>query len=102
MRRTLASTPWGSSVAKQSSRRFARPAWLGTRLIFGLDGATAATRLRLQKSSYVPELVSDRRSVNAPERAADIQPSLPLQHLHAAAANGCVYVLIDPRPGNHS
>ena len=59
---------------------------------------TTAARLRFQEGRNVPELVSDRRSVDSPERAADVQPSFVLQHLHAAPADGGVDVLIDPRP----
>jgi hypothetical protein len=66
-------------------------------LIIGLCGATAA-RLRFQKGRDIPDLVSDRRSVDSSERATDIQAPFVLQHLHAATADGGVYVLIDPRP----
>ena len=70
----------------------------GTALISRSYGATTAARLRFQKSRNIPELVSDRRSVDSPERAADVQPPFPLQYLHAAAADGGVYVFVDPRP----
>ena len=65
-------------------------------LITGLLGATAA-RLRFQKGRNIPDPVANRRSVDSPERATDIQSPLPLQHLHAAPADGGVDVLIDPR-----
>ena len=67
------------------------------RLITGLRGATAAG-LRFQEGRNVPDLVSDRGSVDSPERAADVQSSFVLQHFHAAPADGGVDVLIDPRP----
>jgi hypothetical protein len=41
-------------------------------LIIGLCGATAA-RLRFQKGRNIPDLVANRRSVDSPERAADVQ-----------------------------
>jgi hypothetical protein len=69
-------------------------------LITGLRGATAAARLRFQEDRNIPELVANRRSVDAPERAADVQSPFGLQHSHAAAADGGVYVFIDPRPWN--
>jgi hypothetical protein len=62
-------------------------------------GATAA-RLRLQEGGDVPDLVSDRGPVDPTERTADVQPALVLQYLHAATADGGVYMFIDPRPGN--
>jgi hypothetical protein len=46
-------------------------------LITGLLGATA-TGLRFQEGGNVPELVSDRGSVDPPERAADVQSSFAL------------------------
>src|SRR5260370_29865507 len=58
----------------------------------------AATRLRFQKGSNIPDLVSNRRAVDAPERAAHVQSPFVLQHLHAAPADGGVYALVDPRP----
>jgi hypothetical protein len=54
--------------------------------------------LRFQKRRNIPEPVTDRRPVDAPERAADVQPAFPLQHLYAAAADGGVYVLVHPSP----
>jgi hypothetical protein len=66
-------------------------------LTTGFGGATAAG-LRFQEGRNVPELVSDGRSVDSPERAAHVQSSFVLQHLHAAPADGGVYVLVDPRP----
>src|SRR5450759_5542408 len=97
MRRPFASTPFGSRRAEQSSQRSPRPSSPTPRLITRLCGATAA-RLRLQKGRDIPDLVSDRRSVDSPERAADVQSSFVLQHLHAATADGGVHVLVDPRP----
>ena len=75
----------------------ARPARSAPRLITRLRGATAAG-LRFQEGRDVPELVSDRGSVDSPERAADVQSPFVLQHFHAAPADGGVDVLIDPRP----
>jgi hypothetical protein len=88
--------------AKQSSRGFAWPARSGPQLTAGFRGA-AATRLRFQESSNVAKLVPDRSSVDSPERAAHVQSSFVLQHLHAAPADGSVDMLIDPRPrdGRH-
>jgi predicted carbohydrate-binding protein with CBM5 and CBM33 domain len=54
--------------------------------------------LGLQERCDVPELVSDRRSIDTPERTADVQSPLVLQDLHAASADGSVNALIDPRP----
>jgi hypothetical protein len=54
--------------------------------------------LRFQESRYVTHLVTNRRAVDAPERAADVQPALSLQHFHAAPANGGVDALIYPSP----
>jgi len=52
-----------------------------------LCGTTAA-RLRFQKCSNIAELVSDRGSIDLPERGADIQsPFLP-QIFHTAPADG--------------
>jgi hypothetical protein len=65
-------------------------------LITGLPCAT--TWLRFQKGGNITELVSDRRSVDPPERAAYVQSSFVLQDFHAAPADGGVDVLIDPRP----
>src|SRR5205085_8085449 len=95
----FASTPWGSSVAEQSSRRFARSARPSPRLFKWLCGTTAA-RLRFKKSRDVAHLVSDHRAVDAAEGAADIQSPLSLQHLHAAATDGGVHVLVYPGPGD--
>src|SRR5580704_16382387 len=67
--------------------------WLVARLC-----ATSTTRLRFQKGGNVREFVSNRCSVNSPERAADVQPPFVLQHLHTAPADGGVYMFIDPRP----
>src|SRR6476620_1649886 len=83
--------------AKQSSRGFAWPARSGPRLTAGFRGVTAA-RLRFQEVRNIPEFVSDRGSVDPPERATDAQASFVLQHFHAAPADGGVYMLIDPRP----
>src|ERR1017187_10130410 len=83
--------------AKQSSRRFGWSARSRPRLTTGFGGATAAG-LRFQEGRNVPELVSDGRSVDSPERAAHVQSSFVLQHLHAELADGGVYVLVDPRP----
>jgi hypothetical protein len=66
-------------------------------LIARLCGATAA-RLRFQESRNIPDLVSDRRSVDTPELAAYVQSSFVLQDFHAAPADGGVDVFIDPRP----
>jgi hypothetical protein len=63
----------------------------------GFGGATAA-RLRIHEGRNIPDLVSDGRSVDSPERATDVQSSFVLQHFHAAPADGGVNVLIDPRP----
>src|ERR1039458_1494785 len=60
-------------------------------------GATAA-RLRFQKCRNIADSISDARSVDALERAADVQPPFVLQRFHAAPADGGVHVLIDPRP----
>src|SRR5450759_1853833 len=97
MRRPFASTPVGSRRAEQSRQRSPRPSSPTPRLITRLCGATAA-RLRLQKGRDIPDLVPDRRSVDSPERAADVQSSFVLEHFHAAPADGGVYVLIHPRP----
>jgi hypothetical protein len=64
----------------------------------GLGGTTAAARLRFQKGRYVADFVSNRRAVDAPEWAPDIQPAFLLQYLHAAPADGGVHVFIDPCP----
>jgi shikimate 5-dehydrogenase len=67
-------------------------------VIIGLGGTTAAARLRFQKSRYVSDFVSNRRAVDAPELAPDIQPAFLLQYLHTAAADRGVDVFIDPCP----
>src|ERR1039458_8710605 len=118
-------------LAKQSSRRLARPAnsvlplislWCGftagatasattgvtTSVMAGATasvmasataGATStAARLRFQKRRDVADSVSDAGSVDALERAANVQPPFVLQRFHAAPADGGVHVLIDPRP----
>src|SRR5258708_37995513 len=82
---------------KQSSRRLPWPPGPGPRLTTGLGGATA-TRLRFEESRNIPDLVSNCRSVDSPEGAADVQLALPLEHFHAAPADGGVYMFIDPRP----
>src|SRR5205085_6285530 len=95
----FASTPWGSSVAEQSSRRFARSARPNPRLFTWLCGTTAA-RLRFKKSRDVAHLVSDHRAVDAAEGAANIQSPFALQHFYGTAADRGVDVLIDPCPWN--
>jgi hypothetical protein len=67
-------------------------------LTAGVGSDTAAARLRFQESRNISDLVSDGRSVDSPERAADVQSSFVLEHFHAAPADGGVHVLIDPRP----
>ena len=84
-------------MAKQSSRRSARPARSSLRLMAPLPGATAS-RLRFQKGRNVAELVADRRSVDPPKRAAYVQPTFALQNLHTASPDGSVDALIHPRP----
>src|SRR5438046_971231 len=85
------------SRREQSSRNSAGSARSAPLLLTRLCGATAA-RLRFEKGHDIPELVSDRGSVDSPERAADVQSSFILQHLHAAPADSGVDVLINPRP----
>src|ERR1035437_6024029 len=89
MRRNLPRPHSGLWVADQSSRRFALSARPGSRLTTG-RGGTTASRLRFQESRNVPDLVSDGRSVDSPERATDIQSSFVLKHFHAAPADGGV------------
>src|SRR6266567_468397 len=84
---------------EQSSRNSAGAAPFAPGLITGLLSTTAAG-LGFQEGGNVPELISDRSPVDPPEWAADVQSSFVLQHLHAAPADGGVYVLIDPRPGD--
>ena len=65
-----------------------------------ITASATATRLRFQKLCNVAKPVSDTRSVDALERAADVQPPFVLQRLHAAPADGGVRALIDPSPGD--
>src|ERR1039458_8297908 len=102
-------------LAKQSSRRSPWPASAAPPLITRCSDAAAgvtttttaalttsagatAARLRFQKCRNIADSISDARSVDALERAADVQPPFVLQRFHAAPADGGVHVLIDPRP----
>jgi hypothetical protein len=62
-----------------------------------LCGATAAW-LRFQESRNVPELIPNRRSVDSPERAANVHLALAPHNFDAAPADSRVDVFIDPRP----
>ena len=69
-------------------------------MIVGPTSTTATTWLRFKESRDVAHLVSDRCAIDSAKWAADIQPSLPLQHFHAAAPDGGINVFVNPRPRN--
>jgi hypothetical protein len=66
-------------------------------VITPLCGTTSAG-LRFQEGRNIPEFVSDRGSIDPPERTAHVQSPFVLQDLHAASADGGINVLIDPCP----